>query len=157
MADSLSKFQLPNRFHRILRLKHRVACDEHVGTRLKQSLGVLSIDAAVHFDECGSVLFIDHQTQLADFFVCAFDELLSAEAWVDRHEEHQVQVAEDVLKHADGGMRVKHHACVYAKGFDLLHGAVDMVAGLIMEGDDIGTRLAPQSSGGRRGASGLSS
>ena len=87
------------------------------------------------------MLFIDHQTQLADFFVCTLDELLSAEAWVDRHEKHQVQVAEDILKHADGRVRIKHHACVYAEGFDLLHSAVDMVAGLIVEGDDVGACL----------------
>ena len=87
------------------------------------------------------MLFFDHQTQLADFFVCALDELLSAEARVDRHEEHQVQVAEDVLKHNDGGMRIKHHARVYAEGFNLLHGAVDMGAGLIVEGDDVGARF----------------
>ena len=87
------------------------------------------------------MLFFDHQTQLLDFFVCALDELLSAEARVDRHEEHHVQVAEDVLKHTDRRMRIEHHACVDAEGFDLLHGAVDMVAGLIVESDDVGARL----------------
>ena len=86
-------------------------------------------------------MFIDHQTQLLDFFVCAFDELLSAEAWVDRHEEHHVQVAEDVLQHADGCVRIKYHTGVYAEGFDLLHGAVDMGAGLIVESDDVGACL----------------
>ena len=87
------------------------------------------------------MLFIDHQTQLADFFVCALDELLSTEARVDGHEEHHVQVAEDVLKHADRGMWVEHHACVYAEGFDLLDGAVDMGASLVVEGDDVGACL----------------
>ena len=140
-ANGFSAFQLPNRLHWILRLKHRIAGHQHICTRFKQSLGVVRVDAAVHFDECGSVLFIDHQTQLADFFVCALDELLSAEARVDRHEEHHVQVAEDVLQYADRGMGVEHHTGVDAEGLDLLHCTVDMGAGFIVEGDDVGAGL----------------
>ena len=101
----------------------------------------MCVDAAVHFDECSGVLFSDHQTQFTDLFVCALDELLPTKAWVDRHEEHQIQVSEDVFQHADGRMRVEYHAGMDAEGFDLLHSTVDVFAGLVVEGDDVGASL----------------
>lgn len=38
-------------------------------------------------------------------------------------------------------MRVKHHTGMNAEGLDLLYSTVDMVASLIMEGDDVGAGL----------------
>jgi hypothetical protein len=35
-------------------------------------------------------------------------------------------------------MWIKHHTSVDTEGLDLLHGAVDVCAGFIMEGDDVG-------------------
>ena len=55
--------------------------------------------------------------------------------------EECVKQYEECLKDANGRMWVKHHAGMYAKGLDLLNGTVDMFAGLVVEGDDVGASL----------------
>ena len=60
MQVLFEKFQVFDGFHRIFRLEHRIAGDQHVGTSLKQTFGILRVHAAVHLDEGVGVLFINH-------------------------------------------------------------------------------------------------
>ena len=91
----------------------------------------------------------------------ARDELLAAEARVDRHHQHLVDVAEHRLDACAGRRRVQHHAGARAGLADLREGAVQVRAGLDVDADGRRRRRArspprsapaPRSSGARRAA-----
>ena len=62
---------------------------------------VAQIDAAVDLDRRRVAGAIEQRAHLADFRLAARDERLAAEAGVDRHHEHEVDVAGDLLERAD--------------------------------------------------------
>ena len=60
------------------------------------------------------------------------DKCLSAEAGVNRHEHHEVEVGRNFFEHADRRVRIERHARHHARVLDLLHHAVQVRAGLIV-------------------------
>ncbi len=78
---------------------------------------------------------VDHAASLAGLVEDVGDELLAAEARVDRHEEDDVDLVHDILEVIKGGGRVEHEAGLAASGTDKGEGTIHVVCGLRMEGD----------------------
>ena len=69
------------------------------------------------------------------------DELLPAEAGVDAHQQHHVELVHDVVHPVERGGRVEHQAGLTAGVADQPERAVDVLGGLGVEGDDVGAGL----------------
>ena len=74
-----------------------VAGDEDVGAGSYGGFGCIHGDAAVDFDV--DVAAICEGFGLVDFFQHCGDEALAAEAWVDGHDQDEVQAVDDVFQH----------------------------------------------------------
>ena len=66
------------------------------------------------------------------------DEALGCKAGVDGHEQHHVNVPEDVLEECDGRMGVEGHTDAHAGVTDGVDGAVEVGAGLVVDGHHVG-------------------
>ena len=66
------------------------------------------------------------------------DEALGGKAGVDGHKEHHVEVPEDVLEERDGRMGIEGHTDAHAGIADGVDGAVEVGAGLVVDGHHVG-------------------
>ena len=71
----------------------------------------------------------------------AGDELLPAEARVDAHDQHQVELLQHIIEEIDRRRRVERDAGLLAQRLDPLDGAVKVRPGLRVDGDDVGAGL----------------
>ena len=76
------------------------AADEHVDTRLYQARSRLALHATIHLYQRLTAFLVDHPTQALHLVDGILDELLSAEAGVDTHQQYHLHIADDILKHA---------------------------------------------------------
>src|SRR6185295_14800912 len=74
--------------------EHRGAGDQHVGTGGHGLLRRLGIDAAIDLEIDDAAARVDHLAQGGDLGELALDEALPAEARVDAHHQHQVDVTQ---------------------------------------------------------------
>lgn len=114
------------------------AGNEHVGTAVVEFGCVGCRYAAVHFNEGVGVLTVDHVAESLNLAVGVFDEFLSAEAWVDAHEEDEVGFADDVFKEFYGCVWVEGDTSFHACIVDALEAAVEMGAGFVVHVHDFG-------------------
>lgn len=114
------------------------ACHKHVGTAIVEFGCIGSCDSAVDFDDGVGVLTVDHIAEALNLAVGVFDEFLSAEAWVDAHEQYEVGFADNVFKEFYWCVRIEgdtgFHACIV----DALEAAVEMCAGFVVYVHDFG-------------------
>src|SRR5215212_1979525 len=76
------------------------AGDEDFGAGGGHRADVVGADAAVHFDAHVEVALADGAAQAPDLLDRARDELLPAEARVDRHDQHVVDEIQDLVERA---------------------------------------------------------
>ena len=69
------------------------------------------------------------------------DELLAGEARIDRHDQHQVELVQHVVEDAKRRGGIEHQSRPAAALVDQPDGAVDVLACLRMETDDVGAGL----------------
>ena len=67
-----------------------------------------------------------HRGQAAELVERAGDELLASEPGVHTHEEHHVEVVEDVFKNRDGRGGIEHDARLAATILNVTDGAMKM-------------------------------
>src|SRR5947207_2283991 len=82
----------------VLRAENRGACDEGIGAGPRDLGDVLGLDAAVDLEPDLLAELVDALAHLGDFRQHRADELLPAEARVDRHEQHQVELLQRVVE-----------------------------------------------------------
>ena len=91
---------------------------------------------------------VDHLAHRLDLAQLAGDEALPAEARIDAHHQHQVDVVDQVVEHLGRRRRVERDAGLLAERLDRLDRAVDVRPGFGVDGDDVGPglgeRLEPQ-------------
>ena len=91
------------------------AGDQHIGAggdRLARGFGV---DAAVDLDEDVEVFLGDAVGDRLDLLELAGDELLPAEARVDAHHQHEVDVLEHIIERLGRGRGIERHAGLLAE------------------------------------------
>jgi len=101
---------------------------------LARSLGV---DPAVDLDLDVEVLLNDAARDRLDFLQLTGEEFLAAEAGVDAHHQHEVDVLEHVIEHLGRGRRIERHAGLLTERLDPLDRAVEVRPRLGMDGDDV--------------------
>ncbi len=98
-SNILEAFQCVDGFHRVGSLEHIAAGDENVGSRFRQGGSGHFVDTSVDLYQCVRAACLDKSAQTADLVQRVFNECLSAESRIDRHNEHEVEFRNDVLKH----------------------------------------------------------
>ena len=84
---------------------------------------------------------VDHLADVLDFGEHAVDELLMAEAGIDRHHQHQVDVGEDFDQHLGRRGRVDRHADALFQPGDALDRAVQILISFPVDDERIGAGL----------------
>src|SRR6266513_3396042 len=116
--------QRPDCRRRIGGAEDRRARHERRRAVLHERLREAGLHAPVHGDLYGPVA--EEGLHLADLPVRARDERLAAEPWVDRHDEHQVEVIEHVAERVGRRGRVERGARLGAELADLGERALKM-------------------------------
>ena len=100
----------------------------------------MRLDAAVHFQFDVGVHLVNHLPRPRDFGRAGGNVLLAPEARVDRHDEQQVNVGQNLLHRYQRRGRVEGHTSPRAQLLDALHGTVKVHARLHVDGDDVRPR-----------------
>lgn len=108
-------------------------CHEDVGASLYEGGTRRGVHSAVDFDEGRESALIDHTTQALDLVDRLRDELLTAEAGVDTHQEDHVEVSEYVDEELDRYVRIEGHCGLHPCVFDRPDGAVQVWADLVVD------------------------
>ena len=107
--------------------------DEEGRSRVFDGLDGLGIDAAVDFDDgCRIASLFQKGFGLADLIDSIGDELLTAEARVDAHNEDHVQLPGQARQRRYRRRRVEGNAAFHAGFMNLLQDPVEMGAGFLM-------------------------
>src|ERR1700722_13755069 len=114
------------------------AGDESVGAGGRDTLDILHLDAAVDLQADVAPAGLDEGPGALDLAQRGLDETLSAEARVDAHDEHQVDLVNHVLERLEGAGRVEGEARLAARRPDQLQRTVDVERGLRVEADEVG-------------------
>ena len=117
---------------RVCALEYITSAYQHVYSGFYQSWSSFCLHAAIYLDECLASALFDELAQTAYLLDGVFDEFLSAEAWVYAHQQYHVHIADDVFQHAYRGRRVEGDTCLHACCMNLLDGAVQMGASLVV-------------------------
>lgn len=119
-------------------VKHGRAGDEHVRSPLDDGgYGVVS-DAAIDLDAEVEAHSLSKVTEVSDFLDGAGEKALAAEAGVDAHDEDVVDHRENFDEEVDRGGGVDDDCGLAAVVANKLEGAVEMAAGLPMDGEEVG-------------------
>ena len=122
-------------------LNTAVPATSDVGAGLDAFPRRLGIDAAIDLEIDRPARGVDRLAQGGDLGELALDEGLAAEAGIDAHHQHEIEVAQHVLDGGDRRRRVEHAARLLAQALDELDRAVDVRARLGMERDRVGAGL----------------
>ena len=126
---------------RVCALEYITSAYQHVYSGFYQSWSSFCLHTAIYLNECLASALFDELAQTAYLLDGVLDEFLSAEAWVNAHQKHHVYIADDVFQHTYRGRRVEGNSCLHACCMNLLDGAVQMSAGLVVHVHHHGTEL----------------
>ena len=96
------------------------------------------LDPTVHFQVAGLGNRIDHLPHPADLGQRARNELLSAEAGVHGHHQHQFHFGQDFLEHRRRRRRIDRHAGALAQRVNGLHRPVQVNGALLVHDHRVG-------------------
>ncbi len=100
--------------------------DDDAGAGRDNLGNVLLIDAAVDCHRRAVPGAIEQLADFPDFRLAARNESLTAEAGIDRHHQHVVDVGGDVFEHHRWRRRIEHHASPDTQRLDGVHRAMQM-------------------------------
>mmetsp|Transcript_28733 Transcript_28733/g.62662 ORF Transcript_28733/g.62662 Transcript_28733/m.62662 type:complete len:267 (-) Transcript_28733:258-1058(-) len=123
----------------VRRIENGGSRHDGIAASVDHLVGVRGADAAVDLDPGVDALGLAHGLEVPDLVHLGLDETLAAESWVHGHDEHQVDLLEDVLDGREGRTGVQHHTSHAPKALDLVDGAVQVRRGraLAMHRDDV--------------------
>lgn len=122
--------------------KDVAASHQDVGTSLDKTGSRLAVDTTVNLDERMGTAATDEVAQLVHLLDGVLDEHLTAKAWIDTHEQHHIDVANDVFQQGDRTGGVERHTSLHACSMDLLNGTVQMGTGLYVDVHHHGTQTS---------------
>ena len=82
----------------ILASEDIAAGDQDIGTGCNQSWGGLVLYTTVNLYEGFRTTFINEFAQTLHLLDGVLDELLTTEAWVNTHQQHHIDIANDILE-----------------------------------------------------------
>ena len=78
---------------------------------------------------------VDELAHLREFAQCRWNKFLTAESWVHRHQENNIELVHEVFEAVKWRSRVKHEACFAAVVANQLQRPIDMACRLGMKRD----------------------
>src|SRR5690606_38258992 len=93
---------------------------QDIGAGFSNGSGVVGSDAAIDLEV--NIATTDQGPGLSELGERFRDEALAAKAGIDRHDQQQVDVTDDMLDRRNGRRRVESHASLLAFGADRLEG-----------------------------------
>ena len=90
------------------------------------------VDTTIHFDEGVTTSLQDEFLEAPHFLDGMLDELLSSKAWIDRHEEHHINVLDDVFEDIDRSVGIEGYASLHPCIVYLLDGAMKVGTSFVM-------------------------
>ena len=114
---------------------------QDVGPGGHQFGGVVRGHAPVHLDVQAGVVLVGQGAQFADLADGEGNELLPAKAGIHAHEQHHVQLGQQVFDHGQGRMRIERHGGLGPQPGDFRHGAFQVRGGLGMHAHQIRARV----------------
>src|SRR5208337_4640292 len=106
------------------------ARDERIGACRRDEAGGFWRYSAIYLDT--NVTGADHRLQFRDLVHGRGDEGLTAEAGIDRHDQHQIDEIKNILDARHRGCRIENGASFFTKRTDRLQRTVKMRPGLDM-------------------------
>src|SRR5262249_41630509 len=123
----------------ILRSKDGRPGHEHIGASASDLADVVDLHAPVDFEPNATTARIDTLTRLTQLAKRSWNELLSAESWIHRHDQHEIQLLERVVEIVQRRRGIEHEARLAAVLADQLDRAIDMFHRFGMKADERGT------------------
>src|SRR5712692_7190261 len=121
----------------VLRAENRGTRDEGIGPGARDAGDVPGVYAAVHFQHDCAPRVVDFPACVAQLFQGVGDELLPAKSRIHRHDENQVELVQDVIEAGQRRGGVQYKARLAARIMDQADGAIDVLARLRVEADDV--------------------
>ena len=115
------------------------ASHKHIGTGCLQLSSCLQVHAAIHLDESLAAGAVQQLAQLRHLLQGMWDELLTAEARVDTHQQDEVHIGSNVLQHRDRCGRIERHTSLHACLVNLTYNAVQVRTSLIVHVHQVGS------------------
>ena len=120
--------------------ERRGARHEHIRPGIDALPGDLCVDTAIDFEVDWPTGLVDHLAHGLDLAKLAGDERLAAEPGVDGHDQHEIDLVDQVVEDFGGRRRIERDAGLLAQRLDRLHRAMRVGTRFGMDGDDVGTR-----------------
>ena len=117
------------------------ASDDDVGPGFDDLASGTWLDTPVDLEVDIEAGIVNHVADLGELGRGRGNEALPTEPGIDAHDEHQVDVGQNILKAVGWCMGVERNPCTFSQGTDLLERPVKMGAGLRVHGDDVRPRL----------------
>lgn len=117
------------------------AADKDIGSGADKARGRFILYATVYLDEGVRLALVDELAQTLRLVDGLLDELLPPEARVDTHQEDEVDIADDILKHAHRCGWIEGHSSLHAGIVYLLHCAVEVGACLVVDSHEHSSSL----------------
>src|SRR5215813_6474954 len=119
----------------------RCARDQNVSACFDSLRRGFSINSSINLNVARPVSLVQLCPHLFYFFQRLIDKTLATKAWIDCHDQDQVQILQNFFQHHGWGGRVEASACLLAKSLDQLNRAVEVRRGLLMNDDLVCSRL----------------
>src|SRR2546421_594648 len=119
--------------------EYGAAGDEGVGTGRRDALDVLGLDAAVDLEPDVPARGVDEFARALHLLQRRVNEALAAKARVDAHDEHEIDLVENVLEYLERGCRIEGQPRPAARRLDQAQRPIHVRRGFGMEADQVGT------------------
>lgn len=117
---------------RVVSTEYTCTGHNYIGTRSSAFRRRAVIDAAVHFNKRRRAAVFDKTTQTGNLVESARNEALPAKTGVDAHQQHHVDVGDDVFEQTDGCRGTQRDGRAHTCGAYGLDSAVEMAHSLHM-------------------------
>ena len=118
-----------------------VACYKDIGSCIFQLTACLQVHSAINLDESFAASTVEQLTQLSYFLQSVWDELLSAETWIDTHQQNQVDVGYYVLQYGNRSGRIERNTSFHTGFVNLSDNAMQVRASFVVDIHQIGSKF----------------
>ena len=80
------------------RIEHITAADEYVNTSCYEPWCRLALNATIHLNQRLATTLLDETAQTLHLLNSILDEFLSAESWIDAHQQHHFDITDDIFQ-----------------------------------------------------------
>src|SRR5882762_5890821 len=118
--------------------EYRAAGDEGVGTGGRDAADVVDLDAAVDLEPDIPARGVNEFARALDLPQRRVNEALATKARIDAHDEHQIDLIENVLEHLERSGRIEGQPRAAARRLDQAQGPIHVQRSFGMEADHVG-------------------